>query len=361
MIKLIVAFFSSFTMSIVILRCKNLHLHFSADIENSGPQKNHTGLTPRIGGLAIILGIFLATILNLEQVGGVNFNVLLLLSALPTFFIGLLEDITKKISVKGRLLATASSAILLIYMLGIQIMSFGIPYLDLLFSIPAFSLIFTIFAITGLSNAYNIIDGFHGLASMVGIITLLAIAYVSYTFFDYELMILSLIMAAAILGFFILNYPLGLIFLGDGGAYLIGFWIASLSIAIVMRNPEISPWFAFLVNCYPISETLFTLYRRRIHQNKNPGLPDAIHFHTLIYKRILLPTVFKPNPVSANASTAPYLWILTILSIIPAILWFKSTPLLILFSGIFLALYIWLYTQIVRFKTPKWIQYLKIF
>lgn len=135
---------------------------------------------------------------------------------------------------------------------------------------------------TGLANAYNIIDGFNGLASMVGIITLLAIAYMGFLFFDPTIIYLSLVMAGAILVFFIWNYPRGLIFLGDGGAYLIGFWIAALSILLTCRHQEISPWLALLINGYPILETLFTIYRRRFHQGKGPGQPDCIHFHTLI-------------------------------------------------------------------------------
>jgi UDP-N-acetylmuramyl pentapeptide phosphotransferase/UDP-N-acetylglucosamine-1-phosphate transferase len=133
------------------------------------------------------------------------------------------------------------------------------PILDLLFGIPSFGFIFTVFAITGLTNAYNIIDGLNGLASMVGVITLLALGYISYETGDRSLLYLSGAMIAAILGFFIWNYPKGSIFLGDGGAYLIGFWIASLSVLIVSRHQEISPWFAVLANIYPIVETIFTI------------------------------------------------------------------------------------------------------
>ncbi len=85
------------------------------------------------------------------------------------------------------------------------------------------------------------------------------------------------------------NYPRGLVFLGDGGAYLIGFWVASLSVLLVYRHQEISPSFALLINIYPIIETLFSIYRRRIHQGKCPGQADRLHFHTLIYRRLLSP------------------------------------------------------------------------
>jgi len=157
------------------------------------------------------------------------------------------------------------------------------------------------------------------------------------------------------LGFFIWNYPRGLIFLGDGGAYLIGFWIASLSILLVSRHTEVSPWFALLVNAYPIMETIFTIYRRSIHQNKNPGLPDGIHFHTLIYRRLLTKHPHE-EVFLGNARTAPYLWVLTGLAAFPALLWWNDTPILMSTCALFLISYVWIYRQIVRFKTPGWLQ-----
>jgi UDP-N-acetylmuramyl pentapeptide phosphotransferase/UDP-N-acetylglucosamine-1-phosphate transferase len=162
-------------------------------------------------------------------------------------------------------------------------------------------------------------------------------------------------MAAALSGFFIWNYPRGLIFLGDGGAYLSGFWIALISILMVTRHKEISPWFALVVNGYPIMETLFTIYRRIIHQGKNPGNPDGIHFHSLLYRRVLSvrsPST-KNSPYLLNARTSPYLWIVTTLCVIPAILFRNSTPLLVAAAFLFALTYIWIYKRIVRFKTPK--------
>jgi UDP-N-acetylmuramyl pentapeptide phosphotransferase/UDP-N-acetylglucosamine-1-phosphate transferase len=144
--------------------------------------------------------------------------------------------------------------------------------------------------------------------------------------------------------------------LGDGGAYLIGFWIGLMSVLLVARQPTISPWFALIINAYPILETLFTIYRRKIHQGKSPGQPDGIHFHTLVYRRILNPAALKSGSdwLSANSKTAPYLWLLSALAIVPALLWWKSTPILITFALVFTATYVWLYKSIVTFKTPSW-------
>jgi UDP-N-acetylmuramyl pentapeptide phosphotransferase/UDP-N-acetylglucosamine-1-phosphate transferase len=356
MISLLTAFFASFTATLLIIRFKHLHGQFSGDHDLSGPQKFHSESVPRIGGISIAIGLLAATLINLQSNIAESLKVILLLCAIPTFAIGLTEDLTKKISVKTRLLFTTLGALMAVYILDVPITRLDIWGIDYLLGIPLIAIVFTVFAITGLANAYNIIDGFNGLSSMVGIITLLGIAYVGFLFQDTAILSLSLIMVSAILGFFIWNYPRGLIFLGDGGAYLIGFWIATLSTLLIARHPSISPWFALLINAYPILETLFTIYRRKIHQGKSPGRPDGIHFHTLIYRRILNKRAVesKFDLLSANGRTAPYLWLLSSFAVVPAILWWQSTSILIAFTLLFMISYVWLYRRIVRFKTPRW-------
>ena len=227
------------------------------------------------------------------------------------------------------------------------------------------AVIFLCVACAGLANAYNIIDGFNGLASMVGIISSAAIAFVAFKVGDLALVYLALILIGAVMGFFIWNYPRGLIFLGDGGAYLIGFVIAALSILLVYRNPGVSPWFALLVNAYPIFETLFTIWRRSVHQGKNPGLPDGGHFHSLIYRRVLRwahamdlqsATTQEPHQHYLNhAKTSPYLWLISSVGVIPALLFWQSTPLLMASTILFVGIYIYCYRTIVQRRRPWWL------
>ncbi len=358
MIGLLAGFFSSFIVTLLIIRFEHMHAHLSADSDLSGPQKFHKTSVPRIGGISIAIGLFCAVLIRLQANSNATIELILLICAIPTFAIGLTEDLTKKISVRMRLFFTAIGALLATQLLDIRISSLDFPIIDHVLGITPIAIAFTVFAITGLSNAYNIIDGFNGLASMVGIITLMGLGYVSNLSGDPLLTFLSFSMAAALLGFFIWNYPRGLIFLGDGGAYLIGFWIAVISVLLVSRHPNISPWFALLINGYPILETLFTIYRRRIHQGKSPGQPDGIHFHSLIYRRILNPgsAKNKDDYFSANSKTSPYLWILTTLAIIPAILWWHSTPILISSFVLYVFSYVWLYKRIVSFRTPQWMR-----
>jgi UDP-GlcNAc:undecaprenyl-phosphate/decaprenyl-phosphate GlcNAc-1-phosphate transferase len=355
MLLLILSFATSVILTGLVIRFQHLHTSVSGDHDFDGPQKFHTAITPRIGGAGIFLAIAIAMVykqwVNPEL--GQAFA-LVLTASLPVFFAGIAEDLTKRIGVKVRLLAGFLAGLVFLWLFDITSMRFGLGALDVWFNHPWFVVLFLAFGVAGLSNAYNIIDGFNGLASMVAIISSLAIAYVAFKVGDPLVLNLALILIGAIAGFFLWNYPRGLIFLGDGGAYVIGFIIAALSILLVAGNPSVSPWFAVLVNAYPIFETLFTIWRRSVHQGKNPGLPDGAHFHSLIYRRIMRWAHPGDQSYWANAKTSPYLWVLSSLGVIPALLWWDSTQALVVSAIVFVVLYNLTYSQIVTFRTPGW-------
>jgi UDP-GlcNAc:undecaprenyl-phosphate/decaprenyl-phosphate GlcNAc-1-phosphate transferase len=361
----VLAFFVSLISTLALVRYQHLHEKISSDHDLSGPQKFHTQAVPRIGGLGIFLALICSALFAFlfSSTGRGLLLLQITACALPAFAIGLIEDLTKKIGVKTRLIATAISACMGIYFLNILITKISIPGFDWLLSIGVIAIIFTVIAVTGLANAYNIIDGFNGLASMVAMISLLAIGYVAFKANDLILASACLIVIGAISGFFIWNYPRGLIFLGDGGAYLIGYLIATLSILLVIRNASVSPWFALLVNAYPIFETLFTIWRRKVHQGKNPGLPDGAHFHSLIYRRIIRWAKVHESKDTAsyakNAKTSPYLWLLSSLAVFPAIVWWQTTWILQCFALLFCVSYVFAYNAVVKFKTPGIFKLLK--
>jgi len=352
----IFGFFFSTVLCMLIIRYQHLHVKYTAD-DTYGRQKFHTKATPRIGGIPIFVTLLLIWLIEVFK-NAENFSALhLLITSLPVYIAGLIEDITKKVGVKLRLLAAFISGVLAYLLCDVKVMGFDIPWIDPVFTYAWVCIPFTAFAIAGVANAYNIIDGFNGLASMVAVICLGAIATVAFRVEDTLIIHLCILMIAPLLGFFVWNYPRGLIFLGDAGAYLIGFWIAVISILIVVRNPNVSPWFALMVNAYPITETLFTVWRRSIHQGKNPGLPDAAHFHSLIYRRVI--RWATPNDKNAhikasrNAATSPYLWVLSSLGVFPAIMFWDSTEYLMICALLFVMFYVWCYGQIVKFKTTN--------
>jgi UDP-N-acetylmuramyl pentapeptide phosphotransferase/UDP-N-acetylglucosamine-1-phosphate transferase len=312
-----------------------------------------------VGGIAIFLGVLLALSARYFQNTEVGtFGLLLLFAALPAFISGLTEDLTKKVGVRIRLLATILSAGLAGYFLNAWLNSVQILGIDdLMLAYPLAAIAITCFAVGGVANAFNIIDGYNGLSSMVAVIILAGIAYVAFQVGDHAIMIAALAMIGALAGFLVLNYPRGLIFLGDGGAYLIGFWIAELSVLLTARHPEVSKWFPLLLCIYPIFETLFTIYRRVILRRAHPGMPDASHLHQLIYRRIVRWSLGNNDDelkIQHNALTFPYLWVLALLSVIPAIVFWRYHMVLKGFAVLFAISYIWFYWSIVRFKVPSW-------
>lgn len=358
MINILILFFTSFFISCVIIITKNLHGDISGDINLLGPQKFHIDIVPRIGGISIYLSITGVTIFNYSS-DPIYLNILLLIiSALPVIAIGIVEDITKKISPKTRFLFIAIGGLTAIILIDGRITRLDVPIIDQLIFLPFISIAFTTFAIVGLTNSYNIIDGFNGLSSMVGFTTLVALGYVGLNVNDTLIAVTSFSMAAAILGFFVLNYPKSLIFLGDGGAYLIGFWISCLSVMLISQHESISPWFALMINAYPTVETVFSIYRRKVIKGKSPGHPDGIHLHTLLYRRIINRKHPKKGAgyLGANSKTSPYLWALNIAAIIPAIIFINSTVYLIFSFVIFTTLYVNTYKRIINFNTPTWIK-----
>jgi len=208
-----------------------------------------------------------------------------------------------------------------------------------------------------LSNAFNLIDGYNGLVSGVGIIILLAISYVGFAVHDFLIMACCFAGIGALAGFLLWNYPRGLLFLGDGGAYLLGFWIAETSILLVTRNPQVSKWFPVLVCFYPIFETLFTIYRRVILKKTNAGQPDAVHLHQIIFRRLVRWSVGTQDAnllTQRNSLTSLYLWILCALAVAPAVLFWNNHWVLKFFVVLFACTYILLYRALVKFKMPKW-------
>lgn len=360
MSALVIAFVFSLVATLLVVRYSHLHEHMTADHDMHGVQKFHATPVPRVGGLGLVVGLLGALGFRYFQNQGVGlFGLLLLVSAIPAFGFGFIEDVTKRVGVKVRLLATASSAVLAGYLLGAWLSSLQILGIDdLMGHYPLFAILVTCFAVAGVANAFNIIDGYNGLSGMVGVIILGGIAYVAFQLNDFEIMIAAIAMIGAILGFFILNYPRGLIFLGDGGAYLIGFWVAELSVLLTARHPEVSKWFPLLLCCYPIFETLFTIYRRVVIHRTHPGMPDAAHLHQMIYKRVVRWAVGSSEPldmVIRNSLTAPYLWVLTSMAVIPAVLFWQNTWVLRGFVLLFAVTYVLLYRRLAQFRTPKWL------
>ncbi len=358
-VLLLTGFASAFT-GYLIVRYEALHANWSFDPVKTGPQKIHAIPTPRIGGLGVMAGLFVsgAALLATDQGAPSEQFGFLLFASLPAFLGGITEDVTKNVSVLARLALTMLAAACGAWLLDAVLPRLDVLGLDTLLKRTPFAIAFTIFAVCGVANAINIIDGYNGLAGGYSVIVLAAFAYVSVQVGDGFLLISALAMIGALLGFLVWNYPKGRIFLGDGGAYLLGFWLAELSVLLVVRHSEVSPWFPLLLLVYPIFETLFSIYRKIVLRGHSPGQPDGLHFHMLIFRRLVRSpagSLDRSELTRRNSMVAAYIWTISGFCALMALFFWRDTPWLIAFSISFCICYVWVYWRIAQWKAPPWL------
>ncbi|MES2114651.1 MAG: glycosyltransferase [Pseudomonadota bacterium] len=357
MFSFLLSFIASTLLTLLVI--KEARLHGPAlDTDFLGVQKVHVHSVARIGGLPIFVAVALSSCISIWRVPMMGNWLLSLLGCSAVAFAGgIAEDYTGRVSAARRLVLTMAAALLGYFLLDARIdridwafSAWPLPFMWL-------TLPLTILAVAGIANAVNIIDGFNGLASVVTICMLLSLGYVALQVNDMFVLVAALMVAGATAGFLVWNYPVGLIFLGDGGAYFIGFMLGELALLLVMRNPQVSTWYAALLLIYPAFETLFSAYRRMFVRGKSPAMPDGIHLHSLIFRRIVQWAVGRKDAralMRRNSLTSPYLWLFSLMAVVPATIFWRYTWVLMCFCILFITSYIWLYVRIVRFKAPRW-------
>ncbi len=359
MLVFLISFGLSAALTLLVVRMLRHRGSATKDHDLTGPQKFHARTVARVGGT----GPFLALVGVAAAVSWWNAALaaalaLLLACGLPVFAVGLLEDVTKRVSPAWRLAAAAFSALLAALFAGATISRTDIWGLDWIADFLPGAVLLAVLAVSGIANAINIIDGFNGLASMCTAMILLALAYVASEVGDPLVLALALAGAGAVLGFFIWNYPAGLIFLGDGGAYFLGFYVAEVALLLLHRNPAVSPLFPLLTCIYPVFETLFSMYRRRVIKGRSVGMPDGLHLHSLVYRRLMRWAIGNRDAAALmrrNSRTAPYLWLLCMFAVVPSVLLWDNSRALGLCIVLFALVYIVLYGLIIRFKVPRWL------
>jgi UDP-N-acetylmuramyl pentapeptide phosphotransferase/UDP-N-acetylglucosamine-1-phosphate transferase len=295
----------SLLASLLLVFTKHWHGRFSMD-HTAGVQKFHTKPTPRIGGVAIVAGV----VAGWSQAPEATTALLgpLLLASVPAFAAGLLEDVTKKVGVAARLLATMVSGALACWLTGIALNRVDIWLVDDLLAYAPAAVLFTAFAVAGVANAINIIDGFNGLSTGSVLIILVALGSIAGVEGDAALAATCALLGAAVAGFWLVNFPLGKLFLGDGGAYFVGFALAWLSVLLLMRNTAVSPWVVLLACAYPVTEVLYSVWRRRRHKQPT-GAPDSLHLHSLVKTQLIVPRFGHWPARMRNAAVSPVVWL----------------------------------------------------
>jgi UDP-GlcNAc:undecaprenyl-phosphate GlcNAc-1-phosphate transferase len=329
---LFIAALISWFVCLLIVRQTNLR-NLANSTLHSSVQKMHHWPTPRTGGIALIASMLCSLIIEMSFHEIAPNNPIsisfFLLAGLPVFFAGFMEDILNNFEARERLIFSGLSAALGILLFGYLIDRTDIDLLDSILILSPFAIGFTILGVSGFSNATNVIDGYNGLTAGYAVIALSAMAIVAFQLNDHLIVFASISLIGALLGFLCWNWPKGKLFLGDGGAYLVGFIMAELAVVMLGRNPLVSPWFTAIIMAYPIFETLFSIYRRLRNKNRSMD-PDASHFHHLIYFKLFRAKQFNdPNKLmQLNNRVALLLLIPAVLAAILACLFWNSTAVL---------------------------------
>jgi len=270
--------------------------------DTSAVQASHLNPTPRIGGLAIVIALIVAAALSHSAANWTTF-VLLLVSAMPVFVVGLAEDLGYSASPRRRLLAATVSGAVFIALIGQWVLQTGIPGLDIALHWSPFAVAFSLFLAVGVSHAFNLIDGLNGLAGFTAFAAALALATIAHQSALTEHRDILLTIAAAITGFLIFNFPFGKIFLGDAGAYAIGHLLVWMSVSILWRAPDVSPLAMLLIFFWPIADTLLAI-TRRFSLGKPIAQPDRLHFHQLIMRGVEIVLLGRKKRRIANPLAA---------------------------------------------------------
>jgi UDP-N-acetylmuramyl pentapeptide phosphotransferase/UDP-N-acetylglucosamine-1-phosphate transferase len=339
-------FATCFLISVLIVLTKKLHGSATMDMSH-GVQKFHTTPTPRVGGFPIVIGLSVAWLTSTTEIKHILTPILI--AGMPAFLFGLAEDVTKRVGVLARLLATMFSGLLAWCLTDYSISRVDIWGIDWLLKYTLLSVIFTSFAVGGVANAINIIDGFNGLASTMGTLAFAGFAMIAWSVGDVSLASVAIILAACVWGFFWVNWPFGKLFLGDGGSYFVGFSLAWVAVLLIERNPSVSAFAALLICIHPVSEVLLSIFRRKL-KKMNLGHPDRLHFHSLIKQRYVRRWFGYLSFEMRNSITGLLVGIMTLTAILISVLVYRS-PFLSFLAVITLSMgYVAIYARVVRFQ-----------
>jgi len=259
---------------LILAYCRKSNLvHRSGDLHHT-----HTTTVPRLGGIALASAfglIELFILLFFPDQTSPHDQWVLLGASLAMFGLGFWDDL-KPLGAKRKLLGQVLIASL-VCCFGIGIMSFKLPWSGQIIDLGNWGVVITIVWLVSMTNLINLIDGVDGLATGICLMLMALLAYVGHQNGGFELVAAG--MAGALLGFLRFNFPPARIYLGDGGAYFLGFQIGFLSLVGSHKGTIAAALVAPLfVLALPIVDTVLAVFRRGLH-----GLPifrpDRKHIH----------------------------------------------------------------------------------
>jgi UDP-N-acetylmuramyl pentapeptide phosphotransferase/UDP-N-acetylglucosamine-1-phosphate transferase len=295
-----VAFIITFLAIPIILQVaekKNLY-----DIPDE--RKVHTNPVASLGGVGIFAGFLLASLLSIQGYLNPEFQYFFA-AALVIFFLGLKDDLMI-LSASKKFIGQIIAASILIHLGGIRLESmhglFGIESVS-----EGFGLALSYLTIIVVINSFNLIDGVDGLASSLGILSMLVFGIYFFAIDQQAYALLSFSMAGSLVAFLIFNHQPAKIFMGDSGSLMIGLINSILVIKFI--NVANTPLVAFPVSSavaigfailiVPLLDTL-RVFSIRILNGRSPFTPDRNHVHHLLLDRGLSHAAVTFTCVSVN-------------------------------------------------------------
>jgi len=237
----------------------------------------HKQPVPRLGGLAIFIGFLLSVLFFAEittQVRGMLFGAVIII------VLGVIDDIIQLRAYIKFLVQIVAAFIAVFHGIVIEVFSNPLVFSTIDYvSLGYLSIPITVIWIVGITNSVNLIDGLDGLAVGVSAISSTVMLVIALIVADPNVAVIMAALAGACLGFMPYNLNPAKIFMGDTGALLLGYILATVSILGLFKFYAVVSFAApFLVLALPLVDTAFAFLRRLI-KGKNPMSPDRGHFH----------------------------------------------------------------------------------
>ena len=322
--------------------------HLLIDDQFDKPQAFHESATSTAGGVYIffsflIIYFSLWNFKNLIFIEYFSFSILF-------FTLGFIDDIKINISAKVRLSIMFIFLVILIKYNNFYIENTGIEFLDTwLKNYQIFSLVFVCLCFLFIINGANLIDGYNGLLGIHSLIILTNLFLINYLSNNSSLATLLFFGMLVLIIFLKFNFPSAKIFLGDGGSYLLGAFIAISAIKTSIENPNISPFYFCIILFYLFFEVFFSFFRKLIKEKKSPIHPDKKHLHMLLYKVLLKKNNDK---LKSNYYVSIIINLIYLILTVPAILMMKNGIFCKYYSIVFFIIY-FLFYKILYQKTNK--------
>ena len=321
----LIAFFSALILCILLIFWHKPVKGYCGSDEKE--QDSHNNPTSRYGGVAIVLAlgiIFLSGGCSAIFISETNLTIITL--GLLVFIVGLADDLSGHISPILRTVAVVALAALAGSEIG-WLSSTNIEMVDGIVGDNTWlAAVLTLVGVVGLTNSFNLIDGLNGLCAGTTITVLLVLSYIATVLGHFELVQMYSLIAFCTLGFSFLNFPFGKIFLGDGGAYFLGFVVAQGCIFLNSLGGDVSSWVFILMCIYPIWETIFSMWRR-LWSGSSWSVADRGHLHTVVYDLVLTLRYGQKsaNKTLVNSLVSTVCLIFPIISGVLSILFYNNT------------------------------------